>query len=332
MLSVIIPVLDEAESLQQLHRELDRVAADDQYDLQIIFVDDGSSDRSWPVIENLAAGDPRVLGIRFRRNFGKAAAMSAGFDAASGDRIVTLDADLQDDPAEIPRLLAKIDEGFDVVNGWKRVRHDPWRRVAASRAFNWLVSGLTGVRLHDHNCGLKGLRREVAHEVRLYGGLHRFIPVLAAARGFRVCEVAVRHRPRRYGKSKYSLSRFAQAFLDLLAVKFVLAPRLRSQHLLGGIGLAAFGMGWLGMVYLAVRWGLSRMLAETPLFQLYESDAFNCSLALLVVGTQFLLFAILGEMVAAHLVRESDTYSIVEHTPPHGSSNAISTGKASESS
>ena len=164
MLSVIIPVLDEVESLAQLHRELDRVASEEGYDLQIVFVDDGSTDASWSVIERLSVEDPRVLGIRFRRNFGKAAALSAGFDAAGGERIVTLDADLQDVPAEIPRLLARLDEGYDVVNGWKRERHDPWQRVAASHAFNWLVSGLTGVKLHDHNCGLKALRREVVHE------------------------------------------------------------------------------------------------------------------------------------------------------------------------
>jgi glycosyltransferase involved in cell wall biosynthesis len=331
MLTVVIPVFDEAESLPQLHRELRRVAADEQYDLQMIFVDDGSTDGSWPVIERLAADDARVLGIRFRRNFGKSAALSAGFDAAGGDRIVTLDADLQDDPAEIPRLLAKIEDGFDVVSGWKRVRHDPWQRVAASRAFNWLVSGLTGVKLHDHNCGLKCLRREVTHEVRLYGGLHRFIPVLAAARGFRVAEVAVGHRPRQYGASKYSLSRFFKAFLDLLAVKFVLAPRLRPQHLLSGVGLATFGLGGCGLSALAVWWIVSRMGDGSTPMQLHDSVPFYGSLALLTVGVQFLLLGLLSEMIAAHLVRESETYSIAEHTRPHESPRAIPTGKASGS-
>ena len=207
MLSVIIPVLDEAENLPQLHRELVDVAGVEGYDLQMIFVDDGSTDGTWPVIERLAAEDSRVLGIRFRRNFGKAAALSAGFNAAEGDRIVTIDGDLQDDPAEIPRLLAKLDEGFDVVSGWKQVRHDPWDKVLPSRVFNWLVSKLTGVVLHDHNCGLKCFRREVMLEIRLYGELHRFVPVLAAARGFKVGEVVVQHRPRKYGRSKYGVSR-----------------------------------------------------------------------------------------------------------------------------
>jgi glycosyltransferase involved in cell wall biosynthesis len=331
MLSVIIPVFDEAAGLPQLHRELRRVAAEEPYDLQMIFVDDGSTDGSWAVIEQLAADDARVLGIRFRRNFGKAAALSAGFDAASGDRIVTLDADLQDDPAEIPRLLAKIEDGFDVVSGWKRVRHDPWQRVAASRAFNWLVSGLTGVKLHDHNCGLKCLRREVTHEVRLYGGLHRFIPVLAAARGFRVAEIAVGHRPRQYGASKYFLSRCFKAFLDLLAVKFVLAPRVRPQYLLGGIGLVTFGLGGCGLSAWALWWVVSRLGEGSAPMQLHDTAPFYGSLALLLVGMQFLLLGLLSEMIAAHLVRESDVYSIAEHTPPHDSPRAIPTGKASDS-
>ena len=154
MLSVIIPVLDEAQNLPQLHRELAAVAAREGFELQIIIVDDGSTDASWQAIQALAADDPRVLGIRFRRNFGKAAALSAGFDAATGERIVTIDGDLQDDPAEIPRLLAKLDEGYDVVSGWKRVRHDPWHKVWPSRVFNWLVRALISVKLHDHNCGL----------------------------------------------------------------------------------------------------------------------------------------------------------------------------------
>ncbi|HEY4234651.1 MAG TPA: glycosyltransferase family 2 protein [Lacipirellulaceae bacterium] len=331
MLSVVIPVLDEAESLPQLHRELTRVASEEGYDLQLVIVDDGSTDASWSVIERLAADDPRVLGIRFRRNFGKAAALAAGFDAASGERIVTLDADLQDDPAEIPQLLAKIDEGFDLANGWKRVRRDPWQRVAASRAFNWLVSGLTGVKLHDHNCGLKCLRREVIHEVRLYGGLHRFLCVLAATRGFRVGEVAVRHRPRQYGSSKYSMSRFVKALVDLLTVKFVLAPRFRPQHVLGGIGLAAVGLGGLGITYLAAMWCLSRTVAGMAFVELHGSATFYCSLALLVIGTQCLVVGFLGEMIAAQLVRESDTYSIAEHTPPHGSPKVIPLGKSSDS-
>jgi dolichol-phosphate mannosyltransferase len=271
-----------------------------------------------------------VLGIRFRRNFGKAAALSAGFDAAEGDRLVTLDGDLQDDPAEISRLLAKLDEGYDVVSGWKQVRHDPWHKVWPSRVFNWLVSALTGVRLHDHNCGLKCFRREVMLEVRLYGELHRFVPVLAAARGFKVAEVVVQHRPRRFGKSKYGLSRIVKALLDLLTVKFVIGYGQRPQHLLGTIGLVSFGLGGLGMIYLAVRWCLSRMIDGWQPIHLHETAALYYTLALVVIGAQFMSFGFLGEMITAYMVRESDTYSIAQHTAPGRAPHAAPTGKASE--
>ena len=175
MLSAVIPVYNEAESLAALHGELSAVAREHCYELETVFVDDGSTDGSWTEIERLAGQDSRVRGIRFRRNFGKAAALSAGFDAAHGELVFTLDADLQDDPREIPRFLAAIDQGLDCVSGWKQVRHDPWHKVLPSRGFNWLVSVLTGVRLHDHNCGFKCYRREIFSEVRLYGELHRFV-------------------------------------------------------------------------------------------------------------------------------------------------------------
>jgi len=221
MISIIVPAFNESPSLEQLYRELDAVASSQGYDLQIILIDDGSTDGTWDVIERLSQRDKRVLGIRFRGNFGKAAALSAGFEAALGEVIVTMDADLQDDPAEIPKLLAKLEEGLDVVSGWKRQRYDPWHKVWPSRVFNKLVSWLTGVWLHDHNCGLKCFRREVVHEVRMYGELHRFVPVLAAARGFRVGEVVVQHRRREHGQSKYGLARIPKGLLDLLTVRFI---------------------------------------------------------------------------------------------------------------
>ena len=330
MLSIIIPVLDEAENLPQLHRELANVAGVEGYDLQIIIVDDGSTDGSWQVIERLTAEDSRVLGIRFRRNFGKAAALNAGFNAAEGDRIFTMDGDLQDDPAEIPQLLAKLDEGYDVVSGWKLVRHDPWHKVLPSRVFNWLVSKLTGVVLHDHNCGLKCFRRDVMLEIRLYGELHRFVPVLAAARGFKVSEVVVQHRPRTYGRSKYGASRIITGLLDLLTVKFVIGYGQRPQHLLGTIGLAAFGLGGLGMTYLAVLWCVSRTVAGMVPVHLHQTAALYYSLALIMIGAQFMSFGFLGEMMTAYLVRESDTYSIQEHTAPGRVTQPTPTGKASE--
>ena len=212
MISLVIPVYNEEESLAPLHEEIAAMATKEVLQVEVIFIDDGSRDGSWRLIQDLARQYANVRGIRFRRNFGKAAALSAGFHAARGDIILTLDADLQDDPAEVPRFLATLAQGeetsdqkrsgpLDVVSGWKKRRLDPWHKVWPSRVFNRMVSWLTGVHLHDHNCGMKAYRAEVFREVRLYGELHRFIPVLAAARGFRVGEIEINHRPRRFGQS-----------------------------------------------------------------------------------------------------------------------------------
>jgi dolichol-phosphate mannosyltransferase len=185
-ISVVIPLCDEADSLRALHQELAEVAGRQDDDIEFIFVDDGSTDGSWDVIRQLAGEDSRVRGIRFRGNFGKAAALTAGFEVAGGERIVTMDADLQDDPHEIPRFLSAIDDGLDLVSGWKQIRHDPWHKVLPSRVFNWMIGAMTGVHLHDHNCGMKCYRREVLREIDLHGGMYRFAAVLAAARGYQV--------------------------------------------------------------------------------------------------------------------------------------------------
>jgi len=324
MISVVVPALNESASLEQLYRELDAVAAERSYTLQIIFVDDGSTDGSWEVIERLAAGDPRVLGIRLRRNFGKAAALSAGFEAAEGERIVTIDADLQDAPGEIPLLLDKLEQGWDVVSGWKQQRHDPWHKVWPSRVFNRLVGWLTGVRLHDHNCGLKCYRREVFHEIRLYGELHRFVPVLAAARGFRVDEVVVQHRPRQHGRSKFGWARLPKGLLDLLTVQFITRYGQRPQHWLGTVGLGSFLLGAVGMAYLATIWCLSRWFGDTPV-HLHQTAALYYSLVLLLIGTQLLAIGFVAELIASLRSRDADAYSIAEHTSPDQTSSAQST-------
>ena len=257
LISVVIPVCDEVESLEQLVAELRAVADQHQLALEILFVDDGSRDGTWQAIQRLVAADERTGGIRFRRNFGKAAALAAGFEAARGEIVMQMDGDLQDDPAEIPNFLTNLDTGIDVVNGWKRERHDPWHKVWPSRLFNRLISRLTGVRLHDHNCGFKCFRAEVVKDLQLYGELHRFIPVMADARGYRVAELEVRHRPRRYGRSKYGVRRFHKGFLDLMTVTFLTGFAQRPIHLLGGIGLLAFLVGMLGLTYLSIGWLLT---------------------------------------------------------------------------
>jgi len=313
MLSTVIPVFNEAESLTGLHQELSAIARQQGYDLEMIFVDDGSSDGSWQVIRSLADLDPRVRGLRFRRNFGKAAALSAGFRTARGELVMTLDADLQDDPQEIPRFLAAMQQPLDVVSGWKQVRHDPWHKVLPSRVFNWMVSRLTGVVLHDHNCGMKCYRREIFDEVRLYGELHRFVPVLAAARGFKVGELAIHHRPREFGQSKYGFQRFIKGFLDLLTVKFLTGFGQRPQHLLGAIGLGFFSLGGLGLAYLAGYWVFSKLNHVDPL--LHQRPAVLYSLGALLLGGQMMSIGFLAELITAYQGRDADTYSVAERTP-----------------
>jgi len=314
MISIVIPLYNEEESLQPLYREIVDATAAAQLDFEICFVDDGSKDRSWAIIADLSQADPRVHGVRFRRNFGKAAALSAGFQAVRGDIVLTLDADLQDDPKEIPRFLAALDQQLDVVSGWKRVRHDPWHKVLPSRIFNALVGKVTGVWLHDHNCGMKCYRREIFKEVRLYGELHRFIPVLAAARGWRVGEIEINHRARRFGGSKYmGIDRFVKGFLDLLTVKFLTGYGRRPQHLLGGLGMLSFLIGNLGMVYLAITWVVAHLYPGS--FEpLHQRPLLIYCLAALLMGAQLMSIGFLAELITAYQGRDADSYSIAETT------------------
>lgn len=313
-ISIVVPVFNEAESLDELIQRLEEVASKHDYQMQILLVDDGSTDGSWGKIESLSKANSSeslsIEGIRFRRNFGKAAALSAGFEAARGDIIITMDADLQDDPSEIPNLLSELQSGLDVVSGWKKLRHDPWHKVIPSRCFNGMVSWLTGVRLHDHNCGLKGYRSDVLREIRIYGELHRFIPVLAAARGWRVGETVVQHHPRKHGSSKYGFRRFFKGFLDLLTVYFLTGFQQRPQHLMGTIGLLCLGFGSLGIAILTVAWGLSRVFEGWPDVHLHERAIFYYALVSLLLGVQLISMGFLAELITASQ-RSSDTsYSI----------------------
>ena len=318
MLSIIVPVLNERESLPQLLAEIARTTERHGVEFEVIFVDDGSRDGSWETIRQLAEQDSRVSGIRFRRNFGKAAALTAGMRAARGELVLMMDADLQDDPAEIPNFLSKLNEGFDVVNGWKVRRLDPWHKVFPSRVFNGMIGWLTGLKLHDHNCGLKLFRAEVAREITIYGELHRFIPVLAHARGFRVTEIAVHHRERQFGHSKYGVRRFLRGFLDLLTVKFLTGFGQRPQHMLGAIGLTFLGLGFLGLSYLAVLWllmNLPPLWSSSPLIAaspIGSRPLLAYSVAAALLGGQSLSLGLLAELIVSNTVREQDTFSIAD--------------------
>lgn len=317
LLSLVIPVFNERDSLAPLFAEIAEVARGLDRNIEVIFVDDGSRDGSWDTIRELSATDDRVRGIRFRRNFGKAAALQAGFQAARGGIVMTLDADLQDDPREIPRFIAAIHSGEDVVSGWKKVRLDPWHKVFPSRVFNRLVGSVTGLHLHDHNCGFKAYRAEVLREVTLYGELHRFIPVLAAARGFKVGELVINHRPRKFGSSKYRWPRFIKGFLDLGTVHFLTKFGRRPQHLLGSYGLTTGFLGFSGLILFAVLlwaslyWNLQAALIIAIL-------GLSLSAVLLLLTGQFLMVGLIAELVTARKMMEQDPYSIVEKTTQKG--------------
>jgi dolichol-phosphate mannosyltransferase len=298
-ISFVIPVYQEDQSLELLEGEIRAVMANVGGAYEIIFVDDGSKDQSWNVIQSLATSQPTVRGIRFRRNFGKAAALQAGFRHATGNIVFTLDADLQDDPKEIPRFLEQLQAGYQLVSGYKKVRHDPWHKVFPSRVFNGMISLLTGVKLHDHNCGFKAYRAEVVREISLYGELHRFVPVLAASQGFRVSEITVDHRPRKYGSSKFGTRRFLKGFLDLVQTHFLTTFGWRPMHFFGtcatGLALAAFGLAGLFVLNLLLRWLIEPTWGAGPLTQTFSVAAL---MMCLLLSGQCLLTGYIAEMMA----------------------------------
>ena len=314
MLSIIVPVFNESESLRTLLSEIFAVSDEHQLTLEVIFVDDGSTDGSWSLITELAAEDDRVSGVRFRRNFGKAAALTAAMRAASGRHIMMMDADLQDDPAEIPNFIAKLEEGYDVVNGWKQRRLDPWHKVYPSKVFNWLVGRLTGLKLHDHNCGLKLFKADVTSEIRIYGELHRFIAVLAHARGFKVTELPVNHRERQFGYSKYGVRRFLRGLLDLLTVKFLTGFGQRPQHMLGAFGVLFFGIGLAGLSFLGITWILMNVVGVMTPEPIGTRPLLAYSIAMSLLGAQAITLGLLAELIVAYTGRDRDSFSISERT------------------
>jgi glycosyltransferase involved in cell wall biosynthesis len=299
VISVVVPVCDEEASVAPLFEEL-RAALDllDR-EWEVLFVDDGSTDGTFAALTQLHAREPAVRIVRLRRNFGKASALAAGFTEAAGDVVITIDGDGQDDPAEIGRLLAKLDEGFDLVSGWKARRRDPWRRRIVSRIFNAVTGRVSGLRLHDLNCGLKAYRAEVLRGLRLYGELHRFIPVLAHYRGFRVAELPVAHRPREHGRSRYGVERYLRGFFDLLTVTFMGRYRYRPLHLFGGVGLFLGLVGFVLLAYLTVVKLTGHAIGQRPLLTL--------GVLLVVVGIQLFSLGLVGELVTSlHEERAGD--------------------------
>jgi glycosyltransferase involved in cell wall biosynthesis len=290
-LSIVIPVYNEAENLEELYQELSASTSRLGQPFEIIFVDDGSVDGSWPVLKAIQKRDTHVKLIRLRKNFGQTAALSAGFDRATGDIIISLDADLQNDPNDIPLLTQKIEEGYDIVSGWRKNRRDKMisRRLPSAVA-NWLISRTTHVKLHDYGCTLKAFRRDVIKNVKLYGELHRFIPAIASHMGVAIAEVPVNHRPRRHGKSKYSIFRFTRVILDLLTVKFLLSYSTRPLQIFGLLGLFSGTLGFIIALWLSYqRLVLKLSVANRPLLLL--------GVLLMVIGIQFVTLGLLAEIM-----------------------------------
>jgi glycosyltransferase involved in cell wall biosynthesis len=302
--SVVIPLLNEEESLRDLHDQLKNALARVPGNYELIFVDDGSTDNSFKVLRELKSRNPRVKAIRFRRNYGKSAALQVGFQKAQGEFVITMDADLQDDPAEIPNLIKELRGGYDVVSGWKKKRKDPLGKTIPSKFFNFVTGMVTGIKIHDFNCGLKGYKLDVVKSVNVYGELHRYIPALAHWAGFRVGETIVNHRPRRYGKTKFGMARYSRGFLDLLTVVFTTRYFSRPLHLFGGWGILSIMAGLITSAWLVYeKYMNGQPLSNRPLFIV--------ALIMVIVGVQFVSMGLLGELITKnqHLEKE---YSVRE--------------------
>ena len=287
--SILVPLLNEEESLKPLYNEIKKSVKTLSCDHEIFFMDDGSTDKSLDIIKELARIDNKVRYMSFQKNYGKSAALQVGFKHVTGDAIITMDADLQDDPAEIPNLLKKLEEGSDMVSGWKKKRFDPFIKRYSSRFFNYITGLMSGIKIHDFNCGLKAYKKEVVASINVYGELHRYIPVLANWQGFSVSELVVKHHPRRYGKTKFGISRFFKGFVDLITVIFTTRYITRPMHLFGFFGAISFLLGFLLNGYLSYEWLMGKPLSNRPLLFL--------GMLLIIVGVQLFAVGLLGEMM-----------------------------------
>ncbi len=311
-ISIVVPVYNEAESLGELREWIESILSVHSFDYEVIFVDDGSNDGSWKVIGELSGKYPEVKGIRFRRNYGKAAALHTGFQSSSGEIVITLDADLQDSPEEVPELVRMIrEEGYDLVSGWKKKRYDPLTKRIPSRFYNWFARQVSGIKLHDFNCGLKAYRNQVVKSIEVYGDMHRYIPFLAKRAGFtKIGEKVVQHQKRKYGVTKYGMKRFIIGYLDLISIGFIGRFGRRPMHLFGTFGTLMFLVGlfaaaWLGgqKIYFTIH--------STPMPRVTQSPYFYLALTAMIIGTQLFLAGFLGELITRNST-ERNAYLIDE--------------------
>jgi glycosyltransferase involved in cell wall biosynthesis len=304
-ISVVIPLFNESASLRELGERLHRTLTEmTGGSYEVIFIDDGSTDNSYEVLRELHRNDPRFSAVRFRTNYGKSAALAVGFERARGEYVFTMDADLQDDPAELPALLDKLKNGFDLVSGWKKTRHDPWHKTLPSKVFNSVVRAVTGLHIHDFNCGLKLYRREVLPHLSVYGEMHRYLPAQAHWQGFRVTELPVQHHARKHGVSKFGMSRFLKGFLDLMTLVLTTKYAQRPLHVFGTVGMVIAMIGFFIDLWLSIEWFLGRTsLTNRPLALL--------GVLLIIVGVQLVSIGLIGEMIAKNTLSNSN-YSIRE--------------------
>lgn len=313
-ISVVIPLLNEDESLQELYDWIVRVVQSNQYSYEILFIDDGSTDNSWQTISALAEKDSNVKGIKFHTNYGKSQALNAGFKEVSGDVVITMDADLQDSPDEIPELYDLITkEGFQLISGWKKKRYDSKiRKNIPSKLFNWAARKTSGLKLHDFNCGLKAYQLEVVKNVNVYGEMHRYIPVLAKNAGFnKIDEKVVQHQARKYGETKFGMDRFINGFLDLITIWFLSKFGKRPMHLFGFLGSLMFVIGFLSAAYIGITKLLKLFYFHTPTRLVTENPWFYIALTTMIIGTLFFLSGFLGELIL-RTKKEEDLYNISE--------------------
>ncbi len=311
-ISIVIPLFNEAESLPELHRWIREVMINNGYSYEVLFIDDGSNDDSWAVIKKLRSEDDSVRAIRFQRNYGKSAALHIGFEASNGKVVITMDADLQDSPEEIPDLKKMIEvDGYDLVSGWKKKRYDPISKTLPTKLFNWATRRMSGIHLHDFNCGLKAYRRNVVKSLEIFGEMHRYIPVMAKKEGFaKIGEKPVEHRARKYGTSKFGLERFINGFLDLLTITFISRFGKKPMHFFGTVGLLVFIIGLGSFTYIGGN-KLIAIMNDEYQKNIADQSIFYIALTCMIIGTQLFLAGFLGELVARNSSRRND-YKISE--------------------